>query len=82
MEVFSFSLRALRRQTSTMVVGFICGFCIRCAWTWFVWPLNPTLSMLFACFAVSAGIASVIYVFVYRGVLREYDSDRMESRIV
>ena len=71
MEVFAFSLRALKRQKSTMVVGAVCGFGIRCLWRWFIWPLHPTLSMLFACFAVSAFAAILIYLFVYRGVVKE-----------
>ena len=75
MEVFSFSLRALRRQKSTMVVGAVCGFGIRVLWAFFAWPLYPTLSMLFACFGISAGVAILIYLFVYRGVLREFNTE-------
>lgn len=70
MEVFAFSLRSIKRQKVTMIVGFVCGFCIRCLWRYFVWPLNPTLSMLFVCFAVSALIAIVIYLLVYRNALK------------
>lgn len=70
MEVYAFSLRALKRQKSTMVVGAVCGFGIRCLWRWFVWPLHPTLSMLFACYTVSAFAAILIYIFVYRKALR------------
>ncbi len=72
MEVFSFSLRALKRQKSTMVVGAVCGFGIRCLWRYFVWPLHTTLSMLFACYAVSAFAAIVIYIFVYRNAVRSF----------
>lgn len=71
MEVFSFSLRALRHQTCTMIVGFTCGLCIRCAWAWLIWPLNKTLSMLFSCIAVSASVASVIYFFVYLKAIKD-----------
>jgi Na+-driven multidrug efflux pump len=72
MEVFSFSLRALKRQKSTMVVGAICGFGIRCLWCWLVWPLHPTLSMLFACYAISGFVAIAIYLFVYRDALKSF----------
>ncbi len=75
MEVFSFSLRAIKRQKSTMVVGAVCGFGIRCLWRFFVWPLRPTLSVLFACYAVSALAAIVIYVFVYRNALKSFNQD-------
>lgn len=70
MEVFAFSLRAMKRQKCTMVVGAVCGFGIRCLWRFFVWPLHPTLSMLFACYAISAFAAIIIYVIVYRNTLR------------
>lgn len=75
MEVFSFSLRAVRHQKATMVVGAVCGFGIRCLWRYLVWPLNPTLSMLFACYTVSAFLAIVIYVFVYRSALKKLHLD-------
>ena len=71
MEVFAFSLRALKRQRTTTVVGAVCGLGIRSIWRFFVWPLNKTLSMLFACYSISATVAIVIYLFVYRGVLKK-----------
>lgn len=70
MEVYAFSLRALKRQKSTMVVGAVCGFGIRCLWRYFVWPLQTTLSMLFACYAVSAFAAILIYIFIYRSAVK------------
>ena len=66
MEIFAFSLRALKRQKSTMVVGAVCGFGIRCLWRFFVWPIKPTLPLLFACYPVSAFVAIIIYLFVYK----------------
>ena len=66
MEVFAFSLRALKMQKSTMVVGGICGFLIRCLWRWFVWPKSPSLAMLFACYPVSALVAIITYLFIYK----------------
>jgi Na+-driven multidrug efflux pump len=71
MEVLAFSLRSIKKQRITMIVGVVCGFCIRCLWRYFVWPLNPTLSMLFACFAVSAFVAIIIYLFSYRDALKD-----------
>jgi hypothetical protein len=53
-----------------MIVGFACGFCMRCLWRYFVWPVNPTLSMLFASYAVSALVATFIYLFVYKHALK------------
>lgn len=79
MEVFAFSLRAIKRQKSTMIVGAICGFGIRCLWRYFIWPLRPTLSVLFASYAVSAFVAIVIYVFVYRNALKAFHQELSAS---
>ena len=70
MEVFSFSLRAIKHQVSTMVVGLVCGLGIRSFWSFFIWSPDAPLSMLFACYAVSAFVAIVIYLFVYKFALR------------
>jgi len=74
MEVFSFSLRALCRQISTMIVGGICGLGMRCLWVWYVWPYNKTLSMLFSCYAISALLAIIIYLFVYRDAMKKFET--------
>jgi len=79
MEVFAFSLRAIGRQVSTMIVGLICGFGIRCFWRFFVWPVNPTLSMLFSCYAVSAFVAILIYLFVYRSAMKKLRQLKAEA---
>lgn len=65
MEVISFSLRSIKRQKSTMVVGGICGLGIRSAWVFWIWPFNKTLSMLYACLPISAAVAIAIYSIVY-----------------
>ena len=66
MEVFSFSLRALKRPNTTMVVGFICGFGIRASWVTFVWPyIGGTVGTLFLAYGVSAFCAMVIYIILF-----------------
>ena len=82
MEVFAFSLRAIKRQKSTMVVGAICGFGIRCFWRYFIWPMNPTLAMLFACYTVSAFVAIVIYIFVYRKAINGFQREMTAAHAV
>ena len=82
MEVMSFSLRALKRQKSTMVVGAICGMGMRCLWAWFVWPLYPTLWMLYSIFAISALVAIIIYVFVYVDAMKKIRLEEQGSQPV
>ena len=71
MEVLAFSMRAIGHQLSTMIVGAVCGLGIRCLWRYFAWPINPTLSMLYTSFTVSAVVAIVIYLFVYRSAMKK-----------
>ena len=79
MEVFAFSLRALRCEKSTMVVGAVCGLGLRCLWAWFIWPVNPTLPMLFSCYAVSAFVAIIIYLFVYKKAMKRLTAEFSSS---
>ena len=66
MEVFSFSLRALKRPNCTMVVGFICGFGIRALWATVIWKhLGGSIGTLFLAYVVSAGSAAIIYAVIY-----------------
>ncbi len=64
MEILSFSLRAMEMSNATMIVGGICGLGIRGLWAWFIWPLHPTLSMLFLSYPVSAFVAIIIYLLI------------------
>jgi len=75
MECLAFSLRALRRQKATMVVGAICGFGIRSLWTFFIWPMKRSLGMLFVCYPVSALAAIAIYLVVYRVAARQMETE-------
>ena len=71
MEVFSFSLRALKRPNTTMVVGFICGFGIRASWVTFVWQhLGGTVGTLFLAYGVSAFCAMVIYIILFMQTMK------------
>ena len=66
MEVFSFSLRALKRPNCTMVVGFICGFGVRALWATVIWKhLGGSIGTLFLAYVVSAGSAAIIYAVIY-----------------
>ena len=81
MEVLSFTLHALRRQKYVLIVCAICGFGVRSFWTWFVWPLNPTLWMLFGSYAASAFVAIILYVFMYRSTMKKYESPNISSAV-
>ena len=70
MEVFSNSVRALKRPRVLLYVGLLCGFMIRSFWAWFVWPVYKTLPFLFICFPLSTLIGTIIYLFVYKKAIK------------
>lgn len=72
MEVLAFSLHSLHRQKDVFIVCAICGFGIRSSWVWIIWPLHRTISMLFASYTVSALIAILFYLLIYRNTIRKY----------
>ena len=72
MEVFSFSLRALKRPNCTMVVGFVCGFGIRTLWVTVIWkPIGGTVGTLFLAYGVSAFCAMITYVIIYARTIKK-----------
>ncbi len=58
---------------TTINVLFIC--ILRVLWIWYVYPLNPTLEMIFYSYPVTWGTSSVaaivVYIFLRRKVFRE-----------
>jgi len=71
MEVFSFSLRALKRPNCTMVVGFICGFGVRTFWVTVIWDLvGRTVGTLYLAYGVSAFCALVIYIVLFAQTMK------------
>lgn len=77
MEVFSFSLRALRRPNCTMVVGFICGFGVRTLWVTVIWkPIGGTVGTLFLAYGVSAFCAMITYVIIYARTIKNLSNCR------
>lgn len=76
MEVFSFSLRAMRSNTITLIVGFVCGLLIRSGWVLLVWERCQRIGVLYLSYGVSALAAAIIYFFYYR-----YKSKNLEKEL-
>ena len=82
MEVFSFSLRALKRPNCTMVVGFICGFGVRTLWVTAVWPyIGGTVGTLFFAYGVSAFCALVTYIVLFVQTMKREKKPLCECNI-
>ena len=72
MEVFSFSLRALKRPNCTMVVGFIFGFGLRTLWATVIWKaLGGSVGTLFLAYGTSAFCAMVTYTIIFARVIKK-----------
>lgn len=70
MEIFSNSVRTLKRARMLFVVGLTCGLGIRGAWALFIWPLCPTLPFLFVCFPLSTLIGTIIHAITTKKSLK------------
>ena len=82
MEVFSFSLRALKRPNCTMVVGFICGFGVRTFWVTVIWDLvGRTVGTLFLAYGVSAFCALAIYIVLFAQTMKREKNTLANSAI-
>lgn len=82
MEVFSFSLRALKRPNCTMVVGFICGFGVRTLWVTAIWDLvGRTVGTLYLAYGVSAFCALVIYIALFIQTMKRERNSLREKTI-
>ena len=76
-EVFSNSVRALKRPRTLLVVGVSCGFFFRSAWAWWIWPLCPTIPFLFLCFPLSTLIGMAIYFVVYKRAMKREQAEAL-----
>ena len=75
MEVFSFSLRAVKRPICTMVVGFIFGFGLRTLWATVIWDLlGRSITALFFAYGVSAFCALVTYIIIFAKAMKKEKS--------
>lgn len=75
METMSNTLRALKHPMTVMYAGIVCGFAIRGAWPYLVWPLAKTVPVLFLCLPFSSFVGIVIYSFVYRKAMKELKAE-------
>ena len=65
-EVYSNTVRVLKRQRSLTTVGFVCGFAIRSGWALLIWPLYKTIPFLFVCLPLSTFVGCLIYRHSYK----------------
>lgn len=68
-EIFLGCLRGMKQALMPTILNLL-GICVpRLLWIWFVFPLNPTVSMLFWCYPISWLTSSVLqgsYYYVFR----------------
>lgn len=65
LDVFVCSMRGMGNSivpTVTMIIG-ICG--LRMSWLWFIFPLYPTLQIIYVCFPISWIFTTIIQYFLW-----------------
>ena len=63
--LISGALKGMERSTLPTIINIVFICLTRVAWILFVYPLNPTFEMIFYCFPVSWGVASLAQFIVY-----------------
>jgi Na+-driven multidrug efflux pump len=63
--LISGALKGMERSTLPTMVNIIFVCLTRVAWILFVYPTNPTFEMIFICFPVSWGLASMAQFITY-----------------
>lgn len=82
MEILAFSLRSLGQAKVTMIVGATTGLLGRCLWTYFVFPVYPSIGWLFTAYFATSILAILIYYPVYRFSIRSLSRQLGESRVI
>lgn len=78
-EMFLGCLRGMKLAVMPSMLNLIAICVPRLIWIWFIFPLNPTLLMLYLCYPISWTISSTFqgtYYFIYRKKL-----DRQEKQV-
>ncbi|OOB80545.1 MAG: hypothetical protein BEN19_04420 [Epulopiscium sp. Nuni2H_MBin003] len=68
--ICSQAVRGLGKSFKPMIITLVGVVGFRFIWVLFIFPLNPTIHFLGACYPVSALIMSVIFVVYYKRELR------------
>ena len=71
-DAMSAASRGLKRAGVQLPVGIICGFLIRALWTWFVWPLEGSISFLFVALPLSTLVAGIIHAVATYRAMKEH----------
>ncbi len=58
-------LKGLGKAVEVTVINAVCTCVVRILWVLFVFPFNPTLQMLYLCYPISWGLASVATMISY-----------------
>ena len=74
MDVASGALRGLGKSFSSMIISLVGACLFRLVWIWVVFPLNPTLDVVYVSYPISwvltFGVAFVVIVAALRKLLR------------
>ena len=68
--ICSQAVRGLGKSFQPMMMTFIGVVGLRFIWVLFIFPLNPTIHFLAACYPVSSLIMSVIFIIYYKKEIR------------
>ncbi len=74
-EIYMGCSRGMRRALAPTLLNMIAVCGVRILWSLVVFPMNPTVSMLYYCFPISWAISSVLQIAYYCHARRKLDKE-------
>ena len=71
--------RGMRRAMAPTMLNMIAVCGVRMLWATLVFPLNPTVSMLYYCFPISWAVSSILQIIYYYRIRKKLDKQELQN---
>ncbi len=79
-QMLSQASRALGSSFMPMVFTLVCIVGMRFVWVYLIMPINPSLHLLAFCYPVSALLASIVFIFYFKKLFKEVETNMMQKQ--
>jgi putative MATE family efflux protein len=77
-EIYLGCSRGMRRAMAPTMLNMIAVCGVRMLWATVVFPLNPTVSMLYYCFPISWAVSSILQIIYYYHIRKKLDKQEIQ----
>ena len=78
-EIYLGCSRGMRRAMAPTMLNMIAVCGVRILWVLLVFPMNPTVSMLYYCFPISWAVSSILQFSYYCYIRKKLDKQEIQS---